>query len=64
MFPALFIHQSSVLVPFMGEVLPEEDYVDLEETKVRLIAGVIHATVEICHRRRISSRPTRVGIEY
>ena len=50
MFPALFIHQASVLVPEQpssrGEVLSEKDYVNLEETRVRLISGFDHGTVD------------------
>ena len=50
MFPALFIHQPSVLVPEQtssrGKVLLEKDLVDLEETRVRPISGVDHVAVD------------------
>ena len=49
MFPTLFIHQLSVLVPEQmsstGKVLLEKDLVDLEESMVRLIVGVDHVAV-------------------
>ena len=49
--PLFFFHQRSVLVPEQtlstGRFLLKKDLVDLEESRVRLIAGVDHAAVDL-----------------